>query len=302
MSPAFSRLLAAEQRSFLHRNRRAWTEHLARVRTFLGEGLAQADPARPVLILGAGSGLEVPWKLGPKDCRGWDADPWSRLRTALRHRRWPPWVFDDLTGGLAGLEAAARRARHEPWGQGLTRPRDRALLRLAGLLPSLGAEGGALGAWIAQAGPGLIVSANVMGQFGVVAQRLIEGILGPCPWVEDPEAPDPFGEALDAWIAKAVRAHLARLAESSAALRLVYDRGVLHGGSSLVLGSWREAWTEQVEGLGRAEVEDPLCGVDPLAEFASRGRPIHRKERWLWPVAEGQTHLVEAIALGSPTM
>jgi hypothetical protein len=251
-----------------------------------------------VLILGAGSGLEVPWDLAPEQTWGWDADPWSRLRTALRHRRWPAWVFGDLTGGLAALEAAAARCLREPWAKGHLRPRQRALARLAGLMPSLEADGADLGAWIESHQPGAILSANVMGQFGVVAQRLIEGILGPWPWVEDPEAPDPFGEALDAWIARAVRVHLERLAGSSAALRLVYDRGVIHGGSDLALGGWRELWTEQVEGLGRAEVEDPLCGVDPLAEFTRRGRIPDRRERWLWPVAAGQTHLVEAIALG----
>lgn len=302
MAGLLPRLLASEQRAFLHRDRRAWTEHLERVRAFLGEGLAEAPRDRPVLVLGAGSGLEVPWKRAPRSTWGWDADPWSRARTALRHRCWPPWVFADLTGGLAALEAAAQRARREPWANGATRPRERALQRLAGLLPSLPAEGEFLRGWLAEHRPGLILSANVMGQLGVVAQRLIEGILGPWPWVEDPEAPDLFGAALDDWIAKAVRAHLARLAESSADLRLVYDRGVLHGGSGLALGEWREVWTEQVQGAGLAEWEDPLCGVDPPTEFHSRGRAVQRQERWLWPVAEGQTHLVEAIALGPPTM
>jgi len=302
MPHTLQRLLADEQRAFLHRDRRAWIAHLERVRAFLGEGLAEADPSRPVLILGAGSGLEVPWKLAPRATWGWDADPWSRIRTAMRHHRWPPWVFEDLTGGLSALEAAAQRSLREPWAKGHVRPRERALSRLAGLMPSLGVEAATLGTWIETHRPGLILSANVMGQFGVVAQRLLESVLGPCPWVADPEAPDPLGEALDAWIARTVRAHLARLAASSAPLRLVYDRGVIHGGADLALGAWNEAWMEQIEGAGQAEVEDPLCGVDPRVELITADRALHRQERWLWPVAEGQTHLVEAIALGPSTM
>lgn len=300
MAHPLRRLLAAEQRAFLHRDRRAWGEHLARVRTFLGEGLAAADPARPVLVLGAGPGLEVPWDRAPRGTWGWDADPWSRLRTALRHRRWPPWVFEDFTGGLEALAAAAQRCVRQPWAKGQPRPRERALARLAGLMPSLPVDGRGLEAWIGAHRPGLILSANVLGQVGVVAQRMLQGILGPWPCLEDPEAEDPFAEALDAWIARAVAAHLARLAASGAALCLVYDRGVVHGGADLALGDWAEPWPEQILGRGRAEVEDPLCGVDPLA--ALDGRPPLRRERWLWPVAPGQTHLVEAVATGAGTM
>jgi hypothetical protein len=304
MAPLLRRLLAAEQRAFLHRDRRGWMEHLARTRAFLGAGLAAADAARPVLILGAGAGLEVPWGQAPKDSWGWDADPWSRARTGLRHLRWPAWIFEDLTGGLEALEQAARRCTREPWAEGRARPRERACARLAGLLPSLGAEGTALGSWIARYRPGVVLSANVMGQFGVVAQRLLEEILGPWPWVEDPEELDPLGEALDQWIARSLRAHLTRLAATPGSLRLVFDRGVVHGGDGLALGAWTDAWEEQLLGRGRLEVEDPLCGVDPVAELRLRDpvREVLKRERWLWPVAPGQTHVVEAVALGPPVL
>ncbi|MFN7959400.1 MAG: hypothetical protein U0P46_13890 [Holophagaceae bacterium] len=70
MSKPLSRLLRREQWAFLARDRSAWGEHLGRVRGFLGEGLQAADPDRPVLILGAGPGLEVPWALAPPATTG----------------------------------------------------------------------------------------------------------------------------------------------------------------------------------------------------------------------------------------
>lgn len=114
MGGTFGHLLAREQRAFLGRDRRAWDSHLAQVRSFLGAGLARADRGRPVWVLGAGSGLEVPWAIAPPGAAGWDADPWSRLRTFLRHRRWPRWEFTDLTGAMAGLDDLARRCAREP--------------------------------------------------------------------------------------------------------------------------------------------------------------------------------------------
>src|ERR1035438_5896883 len=107
MSKPLSRLLRREQFAFLARDRSGWGDHLDRMHAFLGEGLQSADPTRPVLILGAGSGLEVPWALAPPDTTGWDGDPWSRIWTALRYHRWPPWVFGDLTGGMSELEATS---------------------------------------------------------------------------------------------------------------------------------------------------------------------------------------------------
>jgi hypothetical protein len=191
MSKPLSRLLRREQFAFLARDRSAWGDHLDRVRAFLGEGLQSADPARPVLILGAGSGLEVPWALAPPDTTGWDGDPWSRLWTALRHHRWPPWVFEDLTGGMSELEATTRRAVMEPW-SGHRRALEAAKTRLAGLLPFLVPDPGALRAWIGAHRPGTILVANVMGQFGVVAERSWKPSLAGPPGIRTPNGRSPW--------------------------------------------------------------------------------------------------------------
>ena len=270
MSKPLSRLLRREQWAFLARDRSAWGEHLARVRAFLGEGLQAADPSRPVLILGAGSGLEVPWALAPPDTTGWDADPWSRARTALRHRRWAPWVFADLTGGLAELEATARRAARESW-TGRRRDPEVAALRLAGLLPSLWPDPAPLRAWIAAHRPGTILVANVMGQFGVVAERLVES------------------------------AFLEVLAESGADLWLVHDRAVIFSGGGLELGPWEEVWGRQLTSEGAPiEASDALAGLELPPLLTAGGREVVRRERWLWPVAPGQRHLIEALVARRP--
>jgi hypothetical protein len=180
MSKSLSNLLRREQFAFLDRDRSAWGEHLHRVQCFLGKGLQSADPARPVLILGAGSGLEVPWSMAPPFTTGWDADPWSRLWTALRHHRWPPWRFEDLTGGLAELDTTAGRAIMEPW-SGRRRGQKVAKNWLAGLLPFLQPDPEALRTWIKAHQPGTILAANVMGQFGVVAERIVEAAFGAPP-------------------------------------------------------------------------------------------------------------------------
>ena len=299
MTKPLSRLLRQEQFAFLARDRSAWGGHLDQVRAFLGEGLRLADPARPVLILGAGSGLEVPWALAPSQTTGWDADPWSRVRTALRHRRWAPWLFGDLTGGLAGLEAATRRSLAEPW-SGRRRDREIAAKRLTGLLPSLHPEPAALRAWIAEHRPGTILSANVMGQFGVVAERMVEVILGGSPWEVDPEQTDPLAEALEAWTRRAIVAFLGALEEGGAELWLVHDRAVFFGRGPLALGPWEDAWAQQVQAGAGLEVSDPLAGVEAPSLLAAGGGGFSRKERWLWPVAQDQRHLVEALAWRRP--
>jgi hypothetical protein len=295
MGGRLANLLAREQRAFLGRDRRAWDEHLTRIRAFLGEGLARADRGRPVLILGAGSGLEVPWEIAPPAAAGWDADPWSRLRTFLRHRRWPQWVFADLSGGLDDLQALATRCAHRSWGAKGARTRAQARRRFAGLLPSLVPRPSALEAWIQEHRPGTILSANVMGQFGAVAQQALSEHLG--SWWEEAFPPEGLDDALEAWIARLLRAHLAILAGSGAELWLVYDRGVVHGGQELSLGPWSDPWPGQIQGLGHAELENPLAGVDVIAEMQSKGRTVHRQERWLWPLAQDQTHVVEAVAI-----
>jgi len=296
MSKPLSRLLRREQWAFLARDRSAWGEHLARARAFLGEGLAAADPARPVLILGAGSGLEIPWALAPPGTTGWDADPWSRVWTALRHRRWAPWVFADLTGGLAELEAAARRAARESW-TGRRRDPDVAALRLAGLLPSLRPDPAPLRAWIDAHRPGTILVANVMGQFGVVAERLVEAAFLRPPWEVDPDRPDPLATALEAWTGRALQAFLEVLADSGADLWLVHDRAVIFSVGGLELGPWDEAWSRQLGSRGAPiEAGDALAGLDVPPLLTTGGRELVHRERWIWPVAAGQRHLVEALA------
>ncbi len=296
MSKPLSRLLRQEQLAFLGRDRRAWGEHLDRARAFLGEGLQAADPGRPLLILGAGSGLEVPWTLAPPRATGWDADPWSRVWTALRHRRWAPWVFEDLTGGLADLEAVTRRAATEPW-SGRRRDRDTASKRLTGLLASLHPEPTALRAWIAVNRPGTILVANVMGQFGAVAERLVETTLGWAPWNPDPERADPMAEAMEAWTGRAIRAFLGVLKESGADLWLMHDRAVVFSEGTLDLGPWEDTWLQQVRCEERLEASDALAGVEVPPLLAGSGGVLDRKTRWIWPVASGQRHLVEALAL-----
>lgn len=300
MSKPLSRLLRREQFAFLARDRSAWGEHLDRVRTFLGEGLQAADPSRPVLILGAGSGLEIPWALAPPATTGWDADPWSRLWTAWRHHRWAPWVFEDLTGGLAGLEATTRRAVMEPWSR-RHRDRDTAARRLAGLLPSLQPDPASLRTWIRAQQPGTILVANVMGQFGMVASRLVENAFGAPPWDPDPDRSDPLAEALEAWTARAIGAFLKVLCETGADLWLVHDRAVVFSGGRVDLGPWDEAWFRQLVSEGPPmEASDALAGLDVPGLLAGSGHHVIRRERWFWPVATGQRHLVEALMARRP--
>lgn len=297
MSKPLSSLLWREQVAFLARDRSAWGEHLDRVRAFLGKGLQSADPARPVLILGAGSGLEVPWALAPPLTTGWDGDPWSRAWTALRHRRWPPWRFEDLTGGLADLEAVAWRAVKEPW-SGRQREQEAAKKRLAGLLRFLRPEPEVLRIWIQQQRPGTILAANVMGQFGVVAESVVERAFGGPPWEQDSEREDPLAEALAAWTAHAITAFLKVLSGSGAELWSVHDRAVVFGGGTLSLGPWDDAWARQLHPEGSPlEVGDALAGVEVPALLQRGGQELVDKGRWLWPVAPGQRHLMEALAV-----
>jgi hypothetical protein len=297
MSKPLSRLLRREQFAFLARDRSAWGDHLDRVRAFLGEGLQSADPRRPVLILGAGSGLEVPWALAPPDTTGWDGDPWSRLWTALRHHRWPPWVFEDLTGGISELETTTRRAVMEPW-SGHRRALEAAKTRLTGLLPSLVPDPNALRDWIGAHRPGTILVANVMGQFGVVAEKVVESVFGRSPWDPDPEREDPLAEALAAWTARAIEAFLRVLVESGADLWLVHDRAVVFGDGSLDLGPWEEAWTQHLRAQGPGlEASDALAGVNPSCLLLGNERNLIERARWIWPVAPGQRHLIEALAI-----
>lgn len=288
-----ARTLAREQRAFLRRRDGAWEPHLQRMRDFLGRGLMAADPARPVLILGAGTGLEIPWRLAPPHTTGWDLDPWSRLGTALRHRRWAPWVFADLCGGFEALDRqVAQSGRLGPWAR--MKPAA-ARARLAGLLPELNPDPAGLRAWIQRHRPGTILAANVLGQFRPLARRRVEGGLGGTVWEPDPERPDPLAEAVEAWTARAVKAVLEVLGQSGAALWLVHDRALLGEGPRPTLGAFTARWQDQFQGVPWVELEDPLGGLDVPGCL---GRAPIEGARWLWPIAEGQTHLMEALAFG----
>jgi hypothetical protein len=293
MLHGYERDLATEQLAFLGRPRGTWDAHLARTRGFLGQGLQEADPGKPVLILGAGSGLEVPWDAAPRGTVGWDADPWSRIRTFIRHRRWVPWVFADITGGLADLEALVRRNASQPWSGKRVR-RDVAAARIAGLLHSLRPEPKELRAFLESRRPGTVLAANLMGQFGVVAQRCVERAFGKgSPWNADPEAHDALAEALDDWTARAIRAVLSVLRDSGANLWLVHDRASFQGTANLELRPFSPIWRNQIGGSGDIDASDALCGVEVGDEI---GVEADIWERWLWPIAEDQVHLMEAMA------
>jgi hypothetical protein len=91
---------------------------------------------------------------------------------------------------------------------------------------------------------------------------------------------------------------LRTLAESGADLWLVHDRAVVFGGGELSLGPWEEVWTRQLSGAGSPiEVDDALAGVDASALLFDHGLHLIEKSRWIWPVAPGQRHLVEALAV-----
>jgi hypothetical protein len=285
--------LAREQRSFLRRNRSGWDGHLEHIRAFLGEGLQMAAAQGPAAILGAGSGLEVPWALAPPGTVGWDADPWSRCRTALRHRRWPPWVFADLTGGMDAFSAMLLRGTQQTW-SGRKRAKTKAIARVTGLLKTLEPQPEPLRAWIGRHRPRTILVANVMGQFGVVAQRAVEKAFSPAdPWSVDPDLPDPLADAVHAWTVQAVTAFLRVLHESGADLWLCHDRGVVFGQAVVTLGPMVDPWPAQLRSPFPLEVSDPLCGVDVLQAFS--GRQVERHQRWLWHLGPGQVHVMEAL-------
>jgi hypothetical protein len=288
--------LAREQWAYLGRDRREWGPHLEAIRGFLGEGLKEAPKEGKVLVLGAGSGLEVPWSVAPPGTVGWDADPLSRLRTCLRHRVWAPWVYEDLTGGMEALWTTARRAARQPW-SGRVRATRAAARRLAGLIASLEPGAGPLAAWLEVHRPATILAANVMGQFGVLAGRTVEKAFGGRqPWVEEEGEEDPLEAALHGWTARAVGAFLAVLGASGAELWLAHDRGVLFGEARVALKPLCEPWTAQLEANVPLEADDPLCGVDVARSFP--GREVDRHRRWLWQVAPGQTHVMEALRVG----
>jgi hypothetical protein len=289
------RLFAREQMAFLMRPRSGWENHLGLARGFIGSALENADPTRSVLILGAGWGIEVPWKLAPIGTFGWDADPFSRLGTWVRHRRRPQWVFDDLTGSFAELDRVSRRVQVRE-GMWVPRPADAAARRLAGLLPSIPCAPMALEAWIGEYRPGTIICANVLGQIKPAAHSIVEMAFKPRdPWVLDTDLNDPLREALDAWTAKVAKAVLAVLGQSGSSLYLLHDRGVVHEDADVSLGEWTDDWTKQLRSEKKSlEVSDPLPDVNVLEELAPR--TCREKTRWIWPLGPAQLHVMEAVS------
>jgi hypothetical protein len=130
-----------------------------------------------------------------------------------------------------------------------------------------------------------------------MAHRIVELAFKPRdPWVADPDLPDPLHEALDAWSAKLARAVLTVLGDSGSSLCLLHDRGVVHEDADISLGDWTDPWTKQlVTTKTSLDVSDPLPGVDVLEELAAR--QCVEKRRWVWPLAPGQIHVVEAISM-----
>ena len=289
------RLLAMEQVSFLRRSRKHWGTHLNLAREFIGSALKNADPARSVLILGAGWGLEIPWRHAPIGTFGWDFDPLSRLGTFMRHRRWVHWIFDDVTGALVELDRVSRRTQVLE-GMWVPRPASAAAKRLAGLLPSVIPSTRALEAWIEEYRPGTIICANMLGQIKPVAHRIVELAFKPRnPWVTDQDMADPLQDALEVWTARVVRAILLALRQSGSSLYLLHDRGVIHQDADIALSEWADPWTRQLNTSERnLEVSDPLPGVDVLKELSQLN--CRNKNRWIWPLGPGQIHVVEALA------
>jgi hypothetical protein len=135
-----------------------------------------------------------------------------------------------------------------------------------------------------------------MGQFGVVAERLVETTVGWIPWEPDPERVDPLAEALEAWTRRALTAFLGALRDSGAELWLVHDRAVVFSDGELALGPWERDWTRQVRSEGPPiEAHDALAGIDVPLALAGGDLDQERSVRWLWPLAPGQRHLVEAL-------
>jgi hypothetical protein len=283
-----------EQLAFLRRSRKHWGSHLNFAREFIGSALQNANPARSVLILGAGWGLEIPWRSAPIGTFGWDADPLSRFGTYMRHRRWAHWMFSDFTDAFAELDKLAHRLQIME-GRWALRPAPAAARRMAGLLPSFTPSPKALEAWIREYSPGTIICANVLGQIKPMAYRMVELAFKPrTPWVADQDIADPLQNALDEWTAKVVRSLLNVLRQSGSDIYMLHDRGVVHQDADLALGEWTDPWPEQLRASESAlDISDPLPGIDILQELDSLS--CKNKNRWIWPVGAEQIHIVEAL-------
>jgi len=289
-------LFMMEQLAFLRRSRKHWGSHLNFAREFIGSALQNANPGRAVLILGAGWGLEIPWRSAPIGTFGWDADPLSRFGTYMRHRRWVPWMCSDFTDIFAELDKLARRLQFLESRRWVHRPAMAAAKRLAGLLPSLMRPPKSLEAWIQEYRPETIICANVLGQIRPMAYKIVELAFKPRnPWVADQDIVDPLQNALDEWTSRVVKTLLSVLRQSGSNLYLLHDRGVVHQETDLALGEWTDPWPKQLRASDSTlELNDPLPGIDVLEEL----KPLRceSKNRWIWPVGREQIHVVEALA------
>lgn len=87
-----------------HRHKHAWQPHLNKSAAFIEKNLSQADPNKPILILGAGLGLDLPWlALNAHPAGTILVDAVIPLQTRLRCRAYRNIKFlcKDITGFLS---------------------------------------------------------------------------------------------------------------------------------------------------------------------------------------------------------
>jgi hypothetical protein len=217
------------------------------------------------------------------------------MGTFIRHRRWVPWIFSDVTGVFAELDKVARRTQILEGYQTL-RPAPEAAKRLAGLLPSIKPSPKDLEDWIHKHQPGTIVCANILGQIKPMAYKIVESAFKPrSPWTTDQDLADPLQDALDVWVAKTLKSILDVLCQSNSRLCMLHDRGVIHQKADLALGDWEDPWMNQLKSKqSYLEVSDSLPGIDMLNELDSL--ICLSKTRWIWPLTQKQIHVIEALA------
>jgi hypothetical protein len=103
---------------------------------------------------------------------------------------------------------------------------------------------------------------------------------------------------MEAWTRRTLLAFLGVLRDSGADLWLVHDRAVLFGDvdGAVTLGPWEDTWHRQLRTKGASlDASDALAGVEASSVLLGKGLERIRCERWLWPVACGQRHLIEGI-------
>lgn len=86
-----------------HRNKKAWQPHLEQTRAAITAAVKQADPAEPILVLGAGLGLDLPLKaLNDHPAGALLCDAVKTPQLAAKLKRYPNLQFElwDVTGLL----------------------------------------------------------------------------------------------------------------------------------------------------------------------------------------------------------